>query len=185
MTLEQFKEPITVAGEVVDEKFTAYRMDNQDNDMRTVAKLGACHCCDYFLPVNGTVVLIEETRLPETVQTIRAEFSYLDDDEKIAEIVNDKIKDENQLKAYGAMLVLSRLAADCADANELIHGNRFEFWLVAGRIDTPDKKMYFDSQRDGLEKRLADSIGGTLKVKVDVLSADDLKTRLSGHAPTP
>jgi len=143
MSLERFKEPITVAGEVIDEKFIAYRMDNQDNDMRAVAKLGACHCCDYFMPVNGRVVLIEETRLAETVETIRTEFSYLDDDGKIDEIVNDKIKDEQRLKTYGAMLVLSRLSVDCANAKQLVHGKRFEFWLVASKVDTPEQANIF------------------------------------------
>ena len=185
MSLEQFKETVTVAGEVIDEKFAAYRMDSQNNDMRTAAGLGACHCCDYFLSVNGVVILIEETRLPETVETIRAEFSYLDNEEKVSEIVNEKIKNEHQLKAYGAMLVLSRLVVDCTDANELVHGKKFEFWLVATRIDTPEKKIYFDSQRDNLETKLTDSMGGTLKIKVEVLSAEELKTKLSNHAPTP
>lgn len=193
MSLERFKEPITVADEVIHEELTAYRMDNEKNDMRKAAKLGACSCCDYFLPRNGAVILIEETRLSETVETIRAEFSYLKNEKKngekkINEIVNEKIKDEHQLKAYGAMLVLSRLAVDCTDAKKLFHGEeakKFEFWLVASRIDTPDKQIYFDSQKANLKRKLTDSIGGTLKIKVEVLSSKDLKARLSNNATTP
>lgn len=182
-----------MADEIIHDELTAYRMDNEKNDMRKAAKLGACSCCDYFLPRNGSVILIEETRLSETVETLRAEFSYLENEkenngDKIDEIVNEKIKDEHQLKAYGTMLVLSRLAVDCADAKKLFHGEeakKFEFWLVASRIDTPDKQMYFDSQKDNLERKLTDSIGGTLKIKVEVLSSEDLKTRLSNNAATP
>ena len=185
MSLEQFKEPVTVAGEVVDKKLIAYRMDNQPNDMRTAAGLGACRCCDYFLPRKDSVVLIEETRLSDTVETIRAEFSYLDNEENIDKIVNEKIKDEHRLKTYGAMLVLSRLSVDCDDAKKLVHGKKFEFWLVASKIDTPDKQIYFDSQRDRLLDELSGSIGGTLKVKVKILSAKDLKTWFANNAPTP
>lgn len=188
MSLEQFKEPIRVADEIVDKKLTAYRMDSQDNDMRSVAGLGACSCCDYFLPRNESIVLIEETRLLETVKMLRAEFSYLKNEQKIDAIVNEKIKNEHQLKAYGAMLVLSRLAVDCANVKKLVHGKKrkkLQFWLVASRIDTPGKQIYFDSQRDKLKERLTDSIGGTLKVKVEVLSAKDLKTKLSHNATAP
>ena len=185
MFLERFKEPITVAGTVLDQELTAYRMDNEKNDMRKSAKLGTCHCCDYFLPRNEFVVLIEETRLAETVKTIRAEFSYLDNERKIDEIVNEKIKDEQQLKAYGAMLVLSRLTVDCADAKKLVHGKKYKFWLVAGKIDTQDKERYFDHQKDNLKTKLTGSMGGTLLAGVEVLSAENLKTKLSHNATAP
>ena len=91
MSLDKFKKPIEVAQEVVDEKYTAYKMDStvKESDMRKTVGLGTCQCCDYFLPEDQSIILIEETRLPPEI--------------------NEEVETEMKLKAYGSMLVLCRL----------------------------------------------------------------------------
>lgn len=187
MSLDRFKKPIEIAREVIDEKYTAYKMDSTDkeSDMRKAVGLGTCKCCDYFLPRNESIILIEETQLPKKVEEIREEYAYLEDEKKINEIVNDKITDDLHLKAYGAMLVLCRLSATCTSARELFDHKKYQFWLVASKIETPDEKMYFDNQKDTLKGDLTSVIGKILLEDVNVWSAEDLKIWLSNNATTP
>jgi len=156
----------------------------EESDMRKAVGLGTCQCCDYFLPRNESIILIEETQLSKKVETIRKEYAYLEDEEKIKKIVNDKIRDRLQLKAYGAMLVLCRLSKKYPSAGELIEGKTYQFWLVASKIDTPDEKRYFDNQKDTLKGDLSATIGKILLEDVRVWSSEDLKTRLSNNAAT-
>ena len=74
-SLEQFSEPIKIAGKSIGDKYRAYKMDStyDINDMRKTVGLGTCHCCDYFLPKDDSVILIEETRLLERINNIKQE----------------------------------------------------------------------------------------------------------------
>jgi len=66
MSLDNFKKPIELAREVIDERYIAYKMDSnvQEGNMRKAVGLGTCHCCDYFLLEDRSIILIEETSLP-------------------------------------------------------------------------------------------------------------------------
>lgn len=182
-SIDQFIEPIKVAGEPVDGNHTAYKMDDtaENRDMRIVAGLASCHCCDYFLPRDDSVVLIEETRLLKRVQNIREEYAYLKEKHLNAH-VNKLIRDRMQLKAYGAMLVLCRLAEICTAAKDIIHGKKYEFWLVASVTDSPDEKRLFDNLKDSLLKMLRDVLGKELLDNVEVIPSGSLGARLSGNA---
>ena len=184
-SLDQFNEPIAVAGEPVDGGHTAYKMDDtaENRDMRIVAGLGTCHCCDYFLPRADSVVLIEETRLLEKVQNIRAEYAYLEE-EHLNVHVNKLIRNRMQLKAYGTMLVLCRLAEICAAAKDILLGKKYEFWLVASATDSPDEKRLFDNLKDSLREMLRDVLGAELLDNVEVIPSGSLGARLSGNART-
>jgi len=184
MSLDQFKKPIEIAREVIGEEYTAYKMDStvEESDMRKAVGLGTCQCCDYFLPGNESVILIEETQLSKKVETIREEYAYLENEKKINKIVNDKIRDRLQLKAYGAMLVLCRLSKIYPGARELIEGKTYQFWLVASKIDTPGEKRYFDNQKDTLKWDLSGTIGKILLEDVRIWSSEDLKIWLSDNA---
>ena len=131
-SLDKFLEPIKVAGKSMGNKYKAYKMDSNvaNNNMRKMVGLGTCHCCDYFLPNDNSITLIEETQLLKTVEDIREEYDYLNDKDK-KDVVNVRIREEIQLKAYGAMLVLCRLAAKCANAKQLFRDKKYHFWLVA------------------------------------------------------
>ena len=179
-SLDQFLEPIQVAGNPIGGGHTAYKMDGtgKNNNMRKMVDLGTCHCCDYFLSEDDSIILIEETRLLEKVKNIREKYDYLNDKDK-EKIVNHRIRDRMQLKAYGAMLILCRLAAKCASAKQLIQNKKCHFWLVASSIDSEDEKRFFDNLKDSLRGKLTQVLGRTLLDDVDVLSSETLEKRLS------
>ena len=180
--LDQFIEPIKVADEPIGNGYEAYKMDssNEDNDMRKMVDLGTCHCCDYFLPGDNSIILLEETQLLKKVEEIRDKYRYLNDQDK-DKAVNDRIRERMQLKAYGAMLVLCRLMAKCSSARKLIQSKKYHFWLVASSINSDEEKRFFDHLKDSLRGTLTQVLGKTLLDDVDVLSSETLKTRLSGR----
>ena len=93
MSLDRFIVPIQVARKSLGEQYTAYIMDStsEEKDMRKAVDLGTCHCCDYFLLREESIILIEETQLLKTVKKIRDEYDNLDEVKK-DEIVNKRIR---------------------------------------------------------------------------------------------
>lgn len=167
MSLDKFKKPIEIAKKVVDKKYTAYKMDSTDkeSDMRKTVGLGTCQCCDYFLPENQSVILIEETKLPKEI--------------------DKEIKTEMQLKAYGSMLVFCRLSMKCASAKKLVRDKKYKFWVVDSSTDKLSDERYTDVQGKPLRQALTEVIGKKLLCDVGVLSAEAFKTWLSNNATTP
>ena len=149
--------------------------------MRRDVELGTVHCCDFFMATNQAVVLLEETDLLKTVSRIEKEYRYLKGKDK-GDIINKKIRDENQLKAYGSMLVLCRLSAKNTEAKKLFEHRAFEFWLVAGKMESDDE-IYFDNIKDSLREYLTGVIGKQLLENVEVLSPDDLRKKISTKVP--
>ncbi len=184
--LEQFSEPIKIAGKSIGDKYRAYKMDSTyySKDMRKTVGLGTCHCCDYFLPKDGSVILIEETRLLKRVNNIRKKYSYLNDKDK-DDAVRNCILTRMQLKAYGAMLVLCRLAIKYSSAKDLVQDKKYHFWLVVSSIESEEEKRYFDNLKDSLRGKLKDVLGTKLLDGVDVLSSEYLKDRLPHNYRLP
>jgi len=171
MSLDKFKKPIEIARKVIDEKYTAYKMDSnaRGSNMRKTVGLGTCHCCDYFLLEDQSVVLIEETQLPKTKE----------------ESENAVIKSEMQLKAYGSMLILCRLSMICDSAKKLVRDKKCKFWVIDSNADKLSDERYYDTQRKPLNQALTQVVGNVLLDDVKVLSAEAFKTWLSRNAPTP
>ena len=183
-SLNQFIEPITVAGNPIGAQYKAYKMDStdQNKNMRKLVNIGTCHCCDYFFFQNDCITLIEETRLLNRVENIRKKYDYLNDKDK-DEVVNNRLPEIMQLKVYGAMLVLCRLAAKLSNEKRLIQNKRFNFWFVASKIESDEEKIYFDNQKDSLHEKIKEVLGTELINNVDVLSSDTLRKRLSRECP--
>lgn len=180
-SLDRFLKPIEIAGSPLGAQYKAYKMDStqKDNNMRKMVDLGTCHCCDYFfIEKGGSIILLEETRLLQKVEGIRQEYDYLNTADK-NKAVNNRIKQRMQLKAYGTMLVLCRLAAKYSSAKTIIEHKQYHFWVVASNINSTQEKRYFDSLRFSLRQALRAVLGKNLLTEVDVLSADDLKARFS------
>lgn len=178
--LEQFLEPIKIAGEPLGNEFKAYKMDSNDekNNMRKTAGLGTCHCCDYFLPQNNAVVLIEDTRLLEKAKDIEEKYDYLNDDHK-AKAINKAIVDRMQLKVYGSMLVLCRLAETCTSTKKSIQQKKYHFLMVAGKIETTEDKKYFEHLKATLRTNLLGVLGKKMLSDVSVCLPEDMKTTLA------
>ncbi len=186
IALEKFLEPIEIAGSPL-ESHRAYRMDDGSGkpDMRKDAGLGPCDCCDYFMCENDdSVVLIEETRLMETVKNLKSKYHYLADNDQ-TKFISKCIRQENRLKVYGSMLVLCRLATLCKDARDLLEGRKYKFWLVASGMNAPEDAVVFDNLKDYLFNELKGALTGNVIDDVEIIPSDVFVTKLSEHAATP
>ena len=181
--LDRFLESIRVAGESLGEEHQAYRMDgtSPDRDMRKEAGLGTCNCCDYFLSGSDTVVLIEETRLIDSMQSQKEQYNYIPD-EHLDQFVEERVVQENRIKVYGSMLVLCRLAAVCQEAQTLLQAKKYEFWLVTSGIETTEDLIQLDSKKDLLFNGLRSVLTGQIIDNVDIIPSDQLASKLAGYA---
>ena len=184
--LEKFLEPIEIAGSPL-ENHRAYRMDDGSGkpDMRKYAGLGPCDCCDYFMfEKDGSVVLIEETRLTETVKNLQSEYHYLKDNDQ-TRFISKYIRQENRLKVYGSTLVLSRLAMLCKDAKDLLEGRKYKFWLVASGMNAPEDAVVFDNLKDYLSNELKGALTGNVIDDIEIIPSHAFVNKLSEHTTTP
>lgn len=185
--LAKYLEPVMVAGRRLGKQHQAYRMDSTSpqRDMRKKAGLGTCNCCDYFIPDNDdTVVLIEETRLVGQIKDLKREYQYLKVDDQ-TDFVKKFIRDENKLKVYGSMLVLSRLATACKEARDLLRTRKYKFWLVVSGMNTEEEKIVFDNLKNRLSNELKSVLTGTILNDVEVIPSSVFGSKLSKLASTP
>ena len=127
--LEGFISP-DVAGVPVPGDAVAYRMDDEKNDMRMQCDMGGSASCDYFMVREKSVVLIEDTFLQESAQTLEGECAALADDKEKRKYVMQSLRRENALKIYGSLLMLCRLAARFSSVQQALAGKKYDFWLV-------------------------------------------------------
>ena len=156
----------------------AYKMDGEKRGMRPFVGLGSCNCCDYFLPHGNAVIIIEETRLSESIQSYMGECGYLVDTAK-KKFAFKRMREEIRLKAYGSMLVLCRLTEKCPDARNLFQNKKYHFWLVASSEPEGDKMAL-----DNLSHDVLNMLKGVLSKKIvhtfAILSPENLNDKLSG-----
>lgn len=187
--LDRFLEPIRAADGPLAEPYRAYRMDDTSpgSNMRRTAGLGECNCCDYCVSNRRTVFLIEETRLPDTVKQLRNEYHYLDEKHK-QKFINKCILQENRLKVYGSMLVLSRLALESEDFKDILHTGserkKYRFWLVVSGMDRADVKIWFQNLQSRLFQELRSVLAKETVEDVEIVPFDRLAAKLEKHAAT-
>ena len=187
--LDRFLEPIQAADRSLAGSYRAYRMDDTslDSNMRRTAGLGECNCCDYFVSNHRTVFLIEETRLPDTVKQLQNKHDYLKEDHK-QKFINECILQENRLKVYGSMLVLSRLALEFEDFKDILHTEnerkRYRFWLVVSGMDRADVKIWFQNLQSRLLQELRSVLAKETVEAVEIIPFDRLAAKLEKHAAT-
>ena len=186
IALDKFLEPIEIAGKPPDEKYQAYRMDDGSDkpDMRKDAGLGECNCCDYFVTNTDSIILIEETKLLESIKSWKNGIQYLNDDDQ-KNFVSEKVKTENRLKVYGSLLVLSRLINKCAEVSNLVGEKKYCFWLVVSGLSTPEDKIYIDNLKDHFTTSLGAALSREVIDKVEVFPSNYLEGKLSANAATP
>jgi len=177
--LEKFLEPIKLAGTPLSENHRAYRMDGQP-DMRKGAGLGPCDCCDYFVTNNDSVFLIEETELLKSIKEWKKKVEYLNDNDQ-KNFVDEKVKTENRLKVYGALLVLARLTNRYAEVRNFVGEKNYCFWLVVSGLSTPEDKRYIDNLKDDLTGALRGALTPEVMDKVEVFPANYLEDKLSAN----
>ena len=188
MDLKKFLQPITLARKPL-QNHQAYRMDDtsEQSNMRKDVGLGTCNCCDYFLISNGTVVLIEETQLLQKFEDLKNEYNYLSVTDQEA-FVNENIRQENWLKAYGSMLVLCRLASVCKEAKDLFGTKKYKFWLVVSDTNMTDAEefeanMIFDHLKDNLYLDLKSLLSGKIVDDVEIVPSHEFVRKLPTQAP--
>ena len=170
--------------------FEAFRMDSTKKaegipDMRTHVGLGSCNCCDYFLIHENKIVLVEETQLADTIKTIGKKYAYLNEHHR-QKFTVERVRQENYLKVYGALLVLCRLAAKCREASSLMQDKKHDFYLVITGMETDAEKRMFDNLKDFLQIQLQSILTPTVMDNVEVIpSREILADKLSQHATRP
>jgi len=184
IALEEFLEPIELAGTPLN--YQAYRMDGNtpSPDMRKDVGLGTCNCCDYFvLSKEGAVVLIEETELMAQIKGLKDEYNYLRGTNQ-TEFVTKYIRQENRLKAYGSMLVLCRLAAVCKDAKDMLQTKKYKFWIVVSGMYSTEDARFFRNLKNPLLNELKSVLTGEIVDSVEILPFHVLENKLSEYATT-
>lgn len=187
--LDRFLESIQAADGSLAGPYRGYRMDDTslDSNMRRTAGLGECNCCDYFVSNPRTVFLIEETRLPDTVKQLRNEYHYLDENHQ-QEFISKHVRQENRLKVYGSMLVLSRLALEFEDFKDILHTEnerkKYRFWLVVSGMDRADVKILFQNLQSRLLQELRSVLAKETVEAVEIIPFDRLAAKLEKHAAT-
>ena len=139
-----FLEPMTILGIPLSPAH-AYRMDDEGtvSDMRLAVGLGTCHVCDYCMEHEGSVVLLEDTRLVESAHDLKKKYPCLNQDSD-GKATRRLLRDEQLLKVCGSLLVLWQLAERCEDAKTFLNARNFEFWLVVPDDVSPDETHTFD-----------------------------------------
>ena len=185
----QFREEIKVADPSIGKNGyrsigkDGYKMDGEGpRGMRREAGLKGCHCCDYFIANKNSVVLIEETRLSETVSKYKQEYRYLRPGH-LDKLTNDRIREENTLKAYGALLVLCRLAARYDEFQKIIRADKYHFWLVASDAQ-PANMISFEELENRLFEALRSAFGKQRFCEITIVPGDMLENKISAYAPT-
>lgn len=183
--LEKFLEPIEIAGSPL-KSHQAYRMDDGSGkpDMRKYAGLGTCNCCDYFVTNTKSIFLIEETQLLKNIKDWKNRVQYLNDDDQ-KDFVDEKVKTENRLKVYGALLVLSRLTDKFAEVRNLVDQKKICFWLVVSGLSAPEDKKYIDNLKDHFTTSLGGALSREVIDEVEVFPSDYLADKLSANQVTP
>ena len=161
----------------MDDRHKAYKMDGEKRGMRSFVGLGSCNCCDYFLTHGNAVIIIEETRLSESMQSYRDVYNYLDKEDR-EDFAIKRTREEIRLKAYGSMLVLCRLTEKCPDARNLFQNKKYHFWLVAS-AGIGDQKAV-DNLHDTALSMLRGALSTEIVDVVEVLSPENLNDKLSG-----
>ncbi|MCY4612065.1 MAG: hypothetical protein OXB94_00360 [Nitrospira sp.] len=182
IALEKFLEPIQIAGSPL-ENHRAYRMDGQP-DMRKGAGLGTCACCDYFVTNTDSIFLIEETELLKSIKGWKKKVEYLNKNDQ-KNFVDEKVKTENRLKVYGALLVLARLTNRYAEVRNLVGEKKYCFWLVVSGLSTAEDKRYIDNLKDHLTGALGGALSPEVMDKVEVFPANYLEGKLSANQAAP
>ena len=161
----------------------AYRMDDLDKDMRSLARVGAVFSCDYLhIDDKGCFLLVEDTLLEDKVSGLEKEYESMDEIER-GELVKEKLRYEHCLKVYGSTLMLCRLCKNGPD--------RCLFWLVVLHDDKSAGRSakFVSGFGYDLECSLKGTLcGGKLTTDVEVITLDEFRARaasLSPCAPPP
>lgn len=184
--LNKFLEPVEIAGKPFNKNFQAYRMDDGSDkpDMRKEAGLGECNSCDYFVSNADSIILIEETKLQESIKTWKNGVAYLNEDDQ-KDFVSEKVKTENRLKVYGSLLVLARLMNKFPEVRNLVDQKKICFWLVVSGLSTSDDKKYIDNLKDHFITSLGGALSREVIDKVEVFASNYLADKLAAIQATP
>lgn len=163
-------------------EYLAYRMDGSDSrsHMRKDAGLGQCFCCDYFVSNKHSIFLIEETRLMEKVKELNRKYDYLQDTRR-KEFVDKSILQRYQLKVYGSMLVLCRLAAQYKNAEDFLQNKNYNFWLVVSGMTEEEDTRLFDDLRSYLFSELRGHFTKEVMNAVEIIPSYTLAEKLSQY----
>ncbi len=159
----------------------AYAVDKPVDDckegpvLRKELKMDNCHCCDYIVPKENKVLLLEDSNLKEKKKQLEYEWlcfrEFMGEEEirnlfskKLQEKILKIIKNEQLLKAYASLLLLCRLISQNIEAEELMKNKKIWFVVIINDIsDNPEREL---RAFQNLGSRIRSSLSTFAKVQV-------------------
>ena len=93
--------------------------------------------------------------------------------------INQIVRQKNELKIYGFLLVLSHLTRKLADSMEAdVISGKVDFWLVTSESGNGDNLKAFDNLKDQLLLDLRSTLKNAVVNNVRILPADLFSKRL-------
>ena len=159
----------------------AYAVDKPADDckkgpvLRNELKMASCHCCDYIIPKENGILLLEDSNLKEKKRDLEHEWlcfrEFLGEEEirnlfskKLQEKILKIIKNEQLLKAYASLLLLCRLISQNVEAEELMKNKKIWFVVIINDISDNQEREYRAFQNLG--SRIRSSLSTFAKVRV-------------------
>lgn len=168
---------ILLAGDSDPLKHSAYRLDDEEPEpnVKDDARANSCNCCDHFtFDKSGDLILIENTRLMETIEAKRNEVKFLQDasTEFRNEYLENVIKMENVVKVYGSLYILYRWAIlnncpGCVPSGCEPNAS-IQFWLVANDFEVGEEKAWEHYETE-IENALRGRLGHNFLKVVELL----------------
>ena len=133
------------------------------------------YCCDYIVPKENKVLLLEDSNLKEKKKQLEYEWlcfrEFMGEEEirnlfskKLQEKVLKIIKNEQLLKAYASLLLLCRLISQNVEAEELMKNK--EIWFIVIINDISDNQEREFRAFQNLGSRIRNSLNTFAKVRV-------------------
>ena len=171
MSLDKFLQELIVkdsGGEchkLLKEK-VAYKVDEpKGKALRDKFQMGGFHCCDYIVPERHRVLLIENSSLLASKEKLELDEKWRSlEDEKIKGIIaEERIREEQVLKAYASLFLLCSLTSQCEKAKRVMGRKKLHFWLIVTDVN-PREPMAVLLQN--IKVRLEGTLSPLVKVKV-------------------
>ena len=138
--------------------------ESPKHTLRNKLKMGNSHCCDYIVPEDSRVILVEDSNLK-----IKKQSGYSMED----------IKEEQSKKANSSLILLNCLIQKCKKAKDLMEDKQVSFWLIINDLSIKDTEapIFIDS----IKGSLVDLLGP--KIPVEVLPLRQAKTKFESVKP--
>ena len=138
--------------------------ESRNHTLRNKLKMGSSYCCDYIVPEDSRVILVEDSNLK-----IKKENGCSMQD----------IEEEQSKKASSSLILLNCLIQKCKKAKDLMEDKEVSFWLIINDLCIKDAGAAIFI--DAIKRPLVDLLEP--KILVEVLPLKQAKTKFESVKP--